>query len=111
ELEQLIDVLGKRRANNPCLVGEPGVGKTAIVEGLAVRIVRADLDVAPLFGKTILELDMGRILAGTQDAANELKAALARGDFPCIGSTTHDEFRKHVEQDPALERRFVKIVV
>ncbi|MCC7070076.1 MAG: ATP-dependent Clp protease ATP-binding subunit [Deltaproteobacteria bacterium] len=155
ELEQLIDVLGKRRANNPCLVGEPGVGKTAIVEGLAVRIVRADLDVAPLFGKTIIELDMGRIVAGTslrgsfsermqgikrdvqrakgqiivfideihtlmgagstgdgpQDAANELKAALARGDFPCIGSTTHDEYRKHVEQDPALERRFVKIVV
>ena len=155
ELEQLIDVLGKRRANNPCLVGEPGVGKTAIVEGLAVRIVRADLDVSPLFGKIIVELDMGRIVAGTslrgsfsermqglkrdvqrakgqvivfideihtlmgagstgdgpQDAANELKAALARGDFPCIGSTTHDEYRKHIEQDPALERRFVKIVV
>ncbi len=155
ELEQLIDVLGKRRANNPCLVGEPGVGKTAIVEGLAVRLVRGDPDVAPLHGKLLIELDMGRIVAGTslrgsfsermqglkkdvqrakgqiivfideihtlmgagstgdgpQDAANELKAALARGDFPCIGSTTHDEYRKHIEQDPALERRFVKIVV
>lgn len=155
ELEQLIDVLGKRRANNPCLVGEAGVGKTAIVEGLAVKLMRGDVDVAPLHGKVIIELDMGRIVAGTslrgsfsermqglkrdvvrakgqvivfideihtlmgagasgegpQDAANELKTALARGDFPCIGSTTHDEYRKHIEQDPALERRFVKIIV
>jgi ATP-dependent Clp protease ATP-binding subunit ClpC len=155
ELEQLIDVLGKRRANNPCLVGDPGVGKTAIVEGLAVKLMRGDADVAPLRGKVIIELDMGRIVAGTslrgsfsermqglkrdvlrskgqvivfideihtlmgagasgegpQDAANELKTALARGDFPCIGSTTLDEFRKHIEQDPALERRFVKILV
>jgi len=155
ELEQLIDVLGKRRANNPCLVGDPGVGKTAIVEGLAVKLMRGDADVAPLHGKVIIELDMGRIVAGTslrgsfsermqglkrdvlrskgqvivfideihtlmgagasgegpQDAANELKTALARGDFPCIGSTTLDEFRKHIEQDPALERRFVKILV
>jgi ATP-dependent Clp protease ATP-binding subunit ClpC len=155
ELEQLIDVLGKRRANNPCLVGEPGVGKTAIVEGLAVKLMRGDPDVAPLHGKVVVELDMGRIVAGTslrgsfsermqglkrdvlrskgqvivfideihtlmgagasgdgpQDAANELKAALARGDFPCIGSTTLDEFRKYIEQDPALERRFVKILV
>ena len=155
ELEQLIDVLGKRRANNPCLVGEPGVGKTAIVEGLAVKLMRGDPDVAPLHGKVVVELDMGRIVAGTslrgsfsermqglkrdvlrskgqvivfideihtlmgagasgdgpQDAANELKAALARGDFPCIGSTTLEEFRKYIEQDPALERRFVKILV
>jgi ATP-dependent Clp protease ATP-binding subunit ClpC len=155
ELEQLIDVLGKRRANNPCLVGEPGVGKTAIVEGLAVKLMRGDVDVAPLHGKVIVELDMGRITAGTSlrgsfsermvglkrdvlrskgqvivfideihtlmgagasgegpsDAANELKAALARGDFPCIGSTTIDEYRKYIEQDPALERRFVKILV
>ncbi len=155
ELEQLIDVLGKRRANNPCLVGEPGVGKTAIVEGLAVKLMRGDVDVAPLHGKVIVELDMGRIVAGTslrgsfsermqglqrdvlrskghvivfideihtlmgagssgdgpQDAANELKTALARGDFPCIGSTTLDEFRKYIEADPALERRFVKILV
>ncbi|MBM4279475.1 MAG: ATP-dependent Clp protease ATP-binding subunit [Deltaproteobacteria bacterium] len=155
ELEQLIDVLGKRRANNPCLVGEPGVGKTAIVEGLAVKLMRGDVDVSPLHGKVIVELDMGRIVAGTslrgsfsermqglkrdvlrskgqvivfideihtlmgaggtgegaQDAANELKTALARGDFPCIGSTTLDEFRKYIEADPALERRFVKILV
>ena len=155
ELEQLIDVLGKRRANNPCLVGDPGVGKTAIVEGLAVKLMRGDVDVAPLHGKVVIELDMGRIVAGTslrgsfsermqglkrdvlrsrghvivfideihtlmgagasgegpQDAANELKAALARGDFPCIGSTTIDEYRKYIEQDPALERRFVKILV
>lgn len=155
ELEQLIDVLGKRRANNPCLVGDPGVGKTAIVEGLAVKLMRGDVDVAPLHGKVIIELDMGRIVAGTslrgsfsermqglkrdvlrakgqvivfideihtlmgagasgegpQDAANELKAALARGDFPCIGSTTIEEYRKYIEQDPALERRFVKILV
>jgi ATP-dependent Clp protease ATP-binding subunit ClpC len=155
ELEQLIDVLGKRRANNPCLVGDPGVGKTAIVEGLAVKLVRGDPDVAPLEGKVVVELDMGRITAGTalrgsfsermqglkkdvarskgqvivfidelhtlmgagstgegpQDAANELKAALARGDFPCIGSTTIDEYKKYVEQDPALDRRFVKILV
>ena len=155
ELEQLIDVLGKRRANNPCLVGEPGVGKTAIVEGLAVKLMRGDVNVAPLHGKVIVELDMGRIVAGTslrgsfsermqglkrdvlrskgqviifideihtlmgagssgdgpQDAANELKTALARGDFPCIGSTTLAEFRKYIEADPALERRFVKIQV
>jgi ATP-dependent Clp protease ATP-binding subunit ClpC len=131
------------------------VGKTAIVEGLAVKMARGDMDVAPLHGKALVELDMGRIVAGTslrgsfsermqglkkdverargkviifvdeihtlmgagssgeggQDAANELKAALARGDFPCIGSTTLDEYRKHIEQDPAMERRFVRLVV
>lgn len=155
EIEQIIDVLGKRRANNPCLVGEPGVGKTAIAEGLAVKLVRGDADVAPLRGKVIVELDMGRILAGTslrgsfserlqglkkdverargrvivfideihtimgaggsgdgpQDAANELKAALARGAFPVIGSTTLDEYRRHIESDPAMERRFVRILI
>lgn len=155
EMAQVVDVLGKRRANNPCLVGEPGVGKTAVAEGLAVKLVNGDDDVAPLFGKVIVELDMGRIMAGTalrgsfsermqglkkdverakgkvivfideihtimgagasgdspQDAANELKAALARGVFPCIGSTTLDEYRKHIEADPAMERRFVKILI
>ncbi len=155
EMSQMIDVLGKRRANNPCLVGEPGVGKTAIVEGLAVKMVRGDEDVLPLHGKTLIELDMGRIMAGTalrgsfserlqglkndveraggsiivfideihtlmgaggqgegpQDAANELKTALARGVFPCIGSTTNDEFKKYIENDPALERRFIKLRV
>ena len=155
EMTQIVDVLGKRRANNPCLVGEPGVGKTAVAEGLAVKLVNGDHDVAPLFGKVIVELDMGRIMAGTalrgsfsermqglkkdverargkvivfideihtvmgagasgdspQDAANELKAALARGVFPCIGSTTLDEYRKYIEADPAMERRFVKILI
>jgi ATP-dependent Clp protease ATP-binding subunit ClpC len=155
ELEQIIDVLGKRRANNPCLVGEPGVGKTAIAEGLAVKLVAGDPDVAPLFGKVLIELDMGRITAGTalrgsfsermqglkkdverahgkvivfideihtlmgagssgespQDAANELKASLSRGAFPCIGSTTFDEYKKYIEADPALERRFVKLLI
>ncbi len=155
EIEQIIDVLGKRRANNPCLVGDPGVGKSAIAEGLAVKLVRGDRDVASLHGKVIIELDMGRITAGTalrgsfsermqglkkdveraqgrviifideihtlmgaggsqdspQDAANELKAALARGAFPCIGSTTLDEYRKFIEQDPALDRRFVRILI
>lgn len=155
EMTQVVDVLGKRRANNPCLVGEPGVGKTAVAEGLAVKLVNGDADVAPLLGKVIVELDMGRIMAGTalrgsfsermqglkkdverakgkvvvfideihtvmgagasgdspQDAANELKAALARGMFPCIGSTTLEEYRKYIEADPAMERRFVKILI
>jgi ATP-dependent Clp protease ATP-binding subunit ClpC len=155
EVEQIIDVLGKRRANNPCLVGEPGVGKTAIAEGLAVKLASGAPEVSALFGKVIVELDMGRITAGTslrgsfsermqglkkdverargkviifideihtlmgaggsgespQDAANELKAALARGAFPCIGSTTVDEYRKFIEADPALERRFVKLAI
>ncbi len=155
ELEQLIDVLGKRRANNPCLVGESGVGKTAIIEGLALKIAEGVPEVASLQDKVIIELDMGRIIAGTslrgsfsermqglkkdvekargriiifideihtlmgagggqetaQDAANELKTSLARGVFPCIGATTHDEYKKHIESDPALERRFVKVQV
>ena len=154
EVEEVLDILGKRRANNPVLVGEPGVGKTAIVEGLArrfVEITRADeraprllveLDVSGLVAGTALRGSFserlggikdevrraeGRIVVfidelhmligagstgeGPQDAANELKAALARGEFPCIGATTHDEFRKHVQGDPALERRFVPVLV
>jgi ATP-dependent Clp protease ATP-binding subunit ClpC len=149
EVEQAIDVLGKRRTNNPLLVGEPGVGKTAIVEGIAQRLL------AEGPGRTIVEIDMGSVVAGTQlrgsfsekliglkeevrraggrvivfvdeihtlvgagstgegpqDAANELKAALARGEFPCIGATTHDEYRRHIEKDPALERRFTPVLV
>jgi ATP-dependent Clp protease ATP-binding subunit ClpC len=149
EVEQAIDVLGKRRTNNPLLVGEPGVGKTAIVEGIAQRLLAE----AP--GRTLVEIDMASVVAGTQlrgsfsekllglkdevrradgrvvvfvdeihtlvgagstgegpqDAANELKAALSRGEFPCIGATTHDEYRRHFEKDPALERRFTPVLV
>jgi ATP-dependent Clp protease ATP-binding subunit ClpC len=149
EVEQTLDVLGKRRTNNPILVGEPGVGKTAIVEGVAQRL---DAQRSP---RVVVELDMAAVLAGTQlrgsfseklrgiqeevrradgrvvvfidevhtvvgagstgegpqDAANELKAGLARGEFPCIGATTHEEYRKHIERDPALERRFTPVLV
>ena len=155
ELDALIDVLLKRRANNPVLVGPPGVGKTAIVEGLAVKLARADEEVSHLHDRYIVSLDTGAMVAGTslrgafserlggikaevkaqrgrivvfidelhtligagtsgegaQDAANELKSALARGEFPCIGATTHDEFKKHIEKDAALERRFTPVYV
>jgi ATP-dependent Clp protease ATP-binding subunit ClpC len=155
ELSQVIDVLGRRRANNPCLVGPPGVGKTAIVEGLALAIVRGGDDVSHLRNKIILDLPMGSILSGTslrgalseklaelqsevkrangrvivfidelhtligagssgdgaQDVANELKAGLARGEFPCIGATTDTEYKKYIEQDPAIERRFTPVEV
>ncbi len=154
EIAQLIDILGKRRSNNPLLVGEAGVGKTAIVEGLARRMVKI-AQTGSAFGKRrIIELEMGRLLSGTHlrgafserlleikdevaraegevivfldevhtwmsagaggdggDAAGELKTALARGKFPCIGATTHDECRKFVESDPAFERRFQRVTV
>lgn len=154
EIDALIDILGKRRTNNPCLLGEPGVGKTAVVEGLALRLTRDPP--TPALGRAILvELDVGGLLVGThlrgsfseklqgikeevrrsrgrviiffdelhtlvgagsagdgaQDAANELKAALARGEFPCIGATTLEEWKKHIEPDPALERRFHPVLV
>ncbi|MCM2333166.1 MAG: ATP-dependent Clp protease ATP-binding subunit [Anaeromyxobacteraceae bacterium] len=152
EVEEAIDVLGKRRTNNPLLVGEPGVGKTAIVEGIAQRLLA---DGGAHAARTVVEIDMAGVVAGTQlrgsfseklmglkdevrraegrivvfidevhtimgagstgegpqDAANELKAALARGEFPCIGATTHDEYRQHIEKDPALERRFTPVLV
>ena len=145
EIDELLDILGKRRANNPVLVGEPGVGKTAIVEGLAQRLtdrVLVELDVSGLVagtqlrgsfserligikdevkraeGRVVVFIDELHMLIGAgsagegpQDAANELKAALARGEFPCIGATTHDEFRKHIQGDAALERRFVPVLV
>jgi len=155
ELEAVIDILGKRRANNPVLVGPPGVGKTAIVEGLAVKIARGHEDVRDLHTRIVFALDTGALVAGTslrgafserlgaikaevaraqgriivfidelhtligagtsgegaQDAANELKAALARGEFPCIGATTADEYKKYIEKDPALERRFTPVQV
>jgi ATP-dependent Clp protease ATP-binding subunit ClpC len=152
EVEEAIDVLGKRRTNNPLLVGEPGVGKTAIAEGIAQRLLA---DGGAHATRTVVEIDMAGVVAGTQlrgsfsekliglkeevrkaegrivvfidevhtlmgagstgegpqDAANELKAALARGEFPCIGATTHDEYRQHIEKDPALERRFSPVLV
>ncbi len=152
EIDEAIDILGKRRTNNPCLVGEPGVGKTAVVEGVAQQLATLR---GPLADRMVLELDMATLVAGTQlrgsfserlnglkdevkkaegrvivfideihtligagstgdgpqDAANELKAAMSRGEFPCIGATTHDEYRKHISNDPALERRFTPVTV
>lgn len=151
EIERVIQVLSRRRKNNPALIGEPGVGKTAIVEGLAQRVVDEDVP-RPLIGKRVLQLDVGSIVAGTMyrgqfeerlkrvieelkssdailfidevhmlvgagsagssvDAANILKPALSRGELQCIGATTLDEYRKHIESDAALERRFQQILV
>ncbi len=152
EIQRVIQILGRRRKNNPMLVGDPGVGKSAIVEGIAIKIVTGDIPPA-LADKRLISLDLGSIVAGTKyrgdfekrlksiinevaanpdvilfidefhtivgaggasgslDAANMLKPALARGDIQCIGATTIDEFRKIVEKDGALDRRFQKIVV
>ena len=151
EIERLIQILARRNKNNPALIGEPGVGKTAIVEGLAQRIIEGDVP-APLIGKRVLQLDVGSLVAGTMyrgqfeerlkrvieelkaaksilfidelhmlvgagsagstvDAANILKPALSRGELQVIGATTFDEYRKHIETDAALERRFQPIVV
>ena len=152
EIQRVIQILGRRRKNNPMLVGDPGVGKSAIVEGIAIKIVTGDIPPV-LADKRLISLDMGSIVAGTKyrgdfekrlksiinevaqnpdvilfidefhtimgaggasgslDAANMLKPALARGEIQCIGATTMDEFRKNVEKDGALDRRFQKIVV
>ena len=152
EIQRVIQILGRRRKNNPMLVGDPGVGKSAIVEGIALKIANDDIPPV-LAGKRLISLDLGSIVAGTKyrgdfekrlkniikevadnpdvilfidefhtivgaggasgslDAANMLKPALARGDIQCIGATTLDEFRKIVEKDGALDRRFQKIVV
>jgi ATP-dependent Clp protease ATP-binding subunit ClpC len=151
EIERVIQILARRTKNNPALIGEPGVGKTAIVEGLAQRIIDGDVP-APLLSKRVLKLDVGSLVAGTMyrgqfeerlkrvidelkstksilfidefhmlvgagsagsavDAANILKPALSRGELQCIGATTLDEYRKHIESDAALERRFQPIVV
>ncbi|MBO4500078.1 MAG: ATP-dependent Clp protease ATP-binding subunit [Bacteroidaceae bacterium] len=152
EIERLAQVLSRRKKNNPVLIGEPGVGKTAIVEGLAERIIKRQVP-RILFGKRVVSLDMASVVAGTKyrgqfeerlrsiiselksntdiilyideihtivgagstpgsmDAANMLKPALSRGELQCIGSTTTDEYRKTIEKDGALERRFQKIIV
>lgn len=151
EIERVIQILARRTKNNPALIGEPGVGKTAIVEGLAQRIVEGDVP-APLMNKRLLQLDVGSLVAGTMyrgqfeerlkriidelkqsgailfidevhmlvgagaagssvDAANILKPALSRGELQVIGATTMDEYRKHIESDAALERRFQPIQV
>ena len=151
EIERVIQILARRTKNNPALIGEPGVGKTAIVEGLAQRIVDGDVP-APLMNKRLMQLDVGSLVAGTMyrgqfeerlkrvidelkqsgailfidevhmlvgagaagssvDAANILKPALSRGELQVIGATTMDEYRKHIESDAALERRFQPIQV
>ncbi|MFC1922076.1 ATP-dependent Clp protease ATP-binding subunit [Chloroflexota bacterium] len=151
EIERVIQILARRTKNNPALIGEPGVGKTAIIEGLAQRIIEGDVP-APLLDKQVLQLDVGSLVAGTMyrgqfeerlkrvidelkaagailfidevhmlvgagaagssvDAANILKPALSRGELQVIGATTMDEYRKHIESDAALERRFQPITV
>ncbi len=151
EIERVIQILARRTKNNPALIGEPGVGKTAIVEGLAQRIIDGDVP-APLLNKRVLQLDVGSLVAGTMyrgqfeerlkrvidelkasgailfidevhmlvgagaagssvDAANILKPALSRGELQVIGATTLEEYRKHIESDAALERRFQPVTV
>ncbi|MBP6661695.1 MAG: ATP-dependent Clp protease ATP-binding subunit, partial [Paludibacter sp.] len=152
EIERLAQILSRRKKNNPVLIGDPGVGKSAIVEGLALRIIQRRVS-RVLFDKRVVSLDMASIVAGTKyrgqfeerikailneltknpdvilfideihtivgaggapgslDAANMLKPALARGEIQCVGATTLDEYRKSIEKDGALERRFQKVMV
>jgi len=152
EIERLSQILSRRKKNNPVLIGDPGVGKSAIAEGLALRIIERNVS-KNLLNKRLLSLDMGSLVAGTKyrgqfeermklileelrknkdviifidelhtvvgaggasgslDAANMFKPALARGEIQCIGATTLDEYRQHIEKDGALERRFQKIII
>ncbi len=152
EINRIIQILSRRTKNNPCLIGEPGVGKTAVVEGLAQKIVTEDIP-EPLLGRRVLTLDLSGMVAGSKyrgefeerikrslrevmqsgnillfideihtiigaggaegaiDAANILKPPLARGEIQLIGATTREEYRKHIEKDAALERRFQSVVV
>lgn len=152
EIERIAQILSRRKKNNPILIGEPGVGKSAIAEGLAIRVIKRNVS-RVLFGKRVVTLDLASIVAGTKyrgqfeermkailnelqktndvilfideihtivgaggatgslDAANMLKPALARGEIQCIGATTLDEYRQHIEKDGALERRFQKVMV
>ena len=131
EIRNVIRILSRKTKNNPVLIGEPGVGKTAIAEGLAQRIVRGDVP-GTLKDKTIFSLDMGSLVAGAKyrgefeerhtivgagmtdgalDAGNLLKPMLARGELHCIGATTLNEYRQYIEKDPALERRFQTVMV
>ena len=152
EIERVSQILSRRKKNNPILVGEPGVGKSAIAEGLALRIVERKVS-RVLFNKRIVMLDLAALVAGTKyrgqfeermkgiiseleknpdiilfideihtlvgaggasgslDASNMFKPALAKGELQCIGATTLDEYRQHIEKDGALERRFQKVMV
>ncbi|MFC1477239.1 ATP-dependent Clp protease ATP-binding subunit [candidate division KSB1 bacterium] len=152
EIERVAQILSRRKKNNPVLIGEPGVGKTAIAEGLAIRIVEKMVP-RTLFNKRVVTLDLGALVAGTKyrgqfeermkavmqeieknrdiilfidelhtivgaggasgslDASNMFKPALSRGELQCIGATTYDEYRQHIEKDGALERRFQKIII
>ena len=116
EIERVIEILGRRKKNNPILIGEPGVGKSAIVEGLAQLIDKQQVS-GLLFNKRVVELDMIHTIVGagnaqgSMDAANILKPALARGVIQCIGATTLNEYRNSIEKDGALERRFQKVIV
>uniref|UniRef100_K3YML9 UVR domain-containing protein n=1 Tax=Setaria italica TaxID=4555 RepID=K3YML9_SETIT len=121
QIDQVVQILSRKGKNNPCLIGEPGVGKTAAVEGLAQLIARGDVPETmqgKKCGDIILFLDevhtlvgAGAAAEGAIDAANILKPALARGELQCIGATTTDEYMKHIEKDPALERRFRQVKV